>query len=125
MTQSLYERVRPYVTVYSGAEGIDPIQAPRPVLEALPGITPQVVEVLLTAGGELDPFSLIEDQDLLAELENYVVPSRELVFTIRALGRTSGGGRFLRQAVIELGAGHDRPFLVYAWGRGTLPDGAG
>ena len=125
MTQSLYQRVRPYVTVYSGAEGIDPIQAPRPVLEALPGITPQVVEALLTAGGELDPFSLIEDQDLLAQLENYVVPSRELVFTIRALGRTSGGGRFLRQAVIELGAGRDQPFLVYAWGRGTLPDSAG
>jgi general secretion pathway protein K len=125
MTQSLYEQVRPYVTVYSGAEGIDLTRAPRPVLEALPGITPPVVEALLTAGRELDPFSLIEDQQLLAELENYFVPSRELVFTIRALGRTSGGGRFLRQAVIELNASGDRPFLVYAWSRGTLPDNAG
>jgi general secretion pathway protein K len=125
MTQSLYARVRPYVTVYSGAEGIDPTQAPRLVLEALPGMTPPAVEALLTAGRELDPFSLIEDQQLLDELENYIVPSRELVFTIRALGRTSGGGRFLRQAVIELDPGRDRPFLVYAWGRGTLPDIAG
>jgi general secretion pathway protein K len=125
MTQSLYEQVRSYVTVYSGAEGIDPLRAPRPVLEALPGITPSAVEALLTAGGELDPFSLIEDQQLLAELENYIVPSRELVFTIRALGRTSGGGRFLRQAVIELDPGLDQPFAVYAWSRGTLPDTAG
>jgi general secretion pathway protein K len=125
MTQSLYEQVRPYVTVYSGAEGIDPTRAPRPVLEALPGITSPVVEALLTAGPEIDPFSLIEDQPLLADLENYIVPTRDLVFTIRALGRTSGGGRFLRQAVIELDASGDRPFLVYAWSRGTLPDIAG
>ena len=125
MTQSLYERVRPYVTVYSGAEGVDITRASRPVLEALPGITPSVVEALLTAGREVDPFSLIEDQQLLAEFETFVVPSREVVFTIRALGRTSGGGRFLRQAVIELDPARDQPFLIYAWSRGTLPDSAG
>ena len=95
------------------------------MLEALPGITPSVVEALLAAGREVDPFSVIEDQELLADLEEYIVPSRELMFTIRALGRTSGGGRFLRQAVIELDSSLDRPFLVYAWGRGTLPDIAG
>jgi general secretion pathway protein K len=125
MTQSLYEQVRPYVTVYSGAEGIDPTQAARPVLEALPGITPPVVEALLTERDRVDPFSLIEDEPRLVDLEDYIVPSRELVFTIRALGRTSGGGRFLRQAVIELNASPDRPFAVYAWNRGTLPDIAG
>ena len=125
MTQSLYEQVRPYVTVYSGAEGIDPARASRPVLLALPGITPQMVEALLTAGDDVDPFGLIEGQRLLADLEQYIVPSRELVFTIRVLGRRSGGGRFLRQAVIELGAGLDQPFVVYAWSRGTLPDTGG
>jgi general secretion pathway protein K len=125
MTQSLYEQIRPYVTVYSGAEGIDPTRARRPVLEALPGITPTVVDALLAARREVDPFSVLEDQPSLADLEAYMVPSRELVFTIRALGRTSGGGRFLRQAVIELDASSDRPFLVYTWGRGTLPDRAG
>jgi general secretion pathway protein K len=121
MTRRLYEQVRPYVTVYSGAEGIDPTRAPRPVLEALPGITPPVVEALLTAGRGVDPFSLIEDQLLVAALENYFIPSRDLVFTIRALGHTSGGGRFLRQAVIELGFSRERPFLVHAWSRGSLP----
>jgi general secretion pathway protein K len=125
MTQSLYEQVRPYVTVYSGSEGIDVTRAPRPVLEALPGITPPVVEALLTAGREVDPFNLIEDQQLLAEFENYFVPSRDLVFTIRALGRTSGGGNFLRRAVIELDPSREQPFLIYAWSRGTLPDSTG
>jgi general secretion pathway protein K len=122
MTQSLYEQVRPHVTVYSGAEGIDPTRASGRVLQALPGIPPQLVEALLTAGAGVDPFSLFEDQSLPEDLEQFIVPSRELVFTIRALGRTSGGGRFVRQAVIELGASGDQPFLVYAWRRGTLAE---
>ena len=125
MTQTLYQQVRPYVTVYSGSEGIDVTRAPRPVIEALPGITPQVVEALLTAGRDVDPFSLIEDQQLLAEFESYFVPSRDLVFTIRALGRTTGGGNFLRRAVIELDPSREQPFLIYAWSRGVLPDSAG
>ena len=125
MTQSLYEQVRPYVTIHSGAEGVDPARASRPVLQALPGMTPSLLEALLTAGEEIDPFSLIEDQPLAADLEQYFVPSRELVFTIRALGRTSGGGRFMRQAVIELGASGDQPFLVYAWSRGSVPGSGG
>ena len=125
MTQSLYEQVRPHVTVYSGAEGVDPARASRPVLLALPGITPQMVEALLTADDDVDPFGLIEGQQLLADLEQYMVPSRELMFTIRVLGRSGGGGRFLRQAVIELGASLDEPFVVHAWSRGTLPDTGG
>ena len=121
MTQSLYEKIRPYVTVYSGADGVDPTRAPRLVLQARPGMTPELLEALLTAGDDVDPFSLIEDEPLVAELEQYLVPSRELMFTVRALGRTSGGGRFLREAVVELGASPDRPFVVHAWARGTLP----
>ena len=121
MTQSFYEQVRPYVTVYSGAEGIDPFRARRPVLEAIPGITPPLVEALLTAGLEADPLNLPDDQELLT-LADYIVPSRELVYTVRALGRTTGGGRFLRLAVIELGGSWEQPFIVYSWGRGIPTD---
>ena len=121
MTQSFYEQVRPYVTVYSGAEGIDPFRARRPVLEAIPGITPPLVEALLTAGLEADPLNLPDDQELLT-LADYIVPSRELVYTVRALGRTTGGGRFLRLAVIELGGTWEQPFKVYSWGRGIPTD---
>jgi hypothetical protein len=91
------------------------------VLQALPGIPPELVEALLTAATAVDPFSLFEDQSLPESLEQYIVPSRELVFTIRALGRTSDGARYVREAVIELGPSADQPFLVYAWRRGTLP----
>jgi general secretion pathway protein K len=121
MTRALYERMLPYVTIYSGAEGIDPVRAPRPVLEALPGMTPELVEQLLNAGSDFDPFLDVEDESLLEQLELYFLPTRDAVFTIRALARTDDGGTFLREAVIELDGGPERPFLVLDWRRGRLP----
>ena len=120
MSQALYERMRRYVTVYSGAEGVDPMRASRVVLEALPGMTPQLIELLHNADPDLDPFLALEEQNAPEDLEFYFLPSRELVYTIRALARTADGGTFLREAVIELGSGQGQPFLVHAWRRGTL-----
>jgi general secretion pathway protein K len=123
MTQRLYERVRPYVTVRTGATGIDPTRAARPVLEALPGITAPEIEALLAAGQDVDPLRLITgDQARFLQLEPYIVPSREAVFTIRALGRTSGHGRFLRVAVVELDASASRGFIVHVWSRAAESD---
>jgi general secretion pathway protein K len=117
--------MRPYVTVYSGAEGVDPTRAPRTVLEALPGMTPQLVELLRNPGPDFDPFLAIENQGGADDVETFFLPSRELVFTIRALARTRDGGTFLREAVVELGSSPDQPFLVHSWRRGTLPAEAG
>ena len=125
VSQVLYEEVRPYVTVYSGAEGVDPTRAPRVVLEALPGMTPELVEALLAAGPDSDPYLAIEDQGALDELEFYLLPTRDLVFKVRALARTPDGGTFLREAVIELGGSPDQPFLVHTWRRGALRPPAG
>jgi general secretion pathway protein K len=125
VTRELYERALPYVTIYSGAEGVDPVRAPRLVLEALPGMTPQLVEQLVNAGDDFDPFFELEDESLLEELELYFLPTRDAVFTIRALARTDDDGTFLREAVVELDGGPDQPFLVLEWRRGRLPHDSG
>jgi len=121
MTRELYELVRPNVTVHSGADGVDPTRAPRPVLQALPGMTPDLLEAMLAAAAGPDPLLALESEALPPDLEAYLLPSREVIYTLRALGRTAGGGNFVREAVIELGASQDRPFLVHAWRRGLLP----
>ena len=125
MTRALYERAQPYVTVYSGAEGVDPLRAPGPVLQALPGMTPELVEQLLNAGSDFDPFFDLEDETLLEQLELYFLPTRDAVFTIRALARSDDGGTFLRETVIELDGDPAQPFLVLDWRRGRgLPETA-
>jgi general secretion pathway protein K len=119
MTRELYEQVRPNVTVHSGADGIDPTRAPLPVLQALPGMTPDLLDAMLAAATAPDPLLALESERLPPDLQAYLLPSREVIYTIRALGST-GGGNFLREAVIELGASQYRPFLVHAWRRGFM-----
>ena len=72
-------------------------------------MTPELVEALLAAGPDSDPYLAIEDQGALDELEFYLLPTRDLVFTVRALARTPDGGTFLREAVIELGGSRTSP----------------
>jgi hypothetical protein len=122
MTEELYRRIRPHVTVHAASDGLDPTRATRAVLEALPGITPEVVERLLATGASDDPLEAIDDDEVLGQIDLYWLPSREAVFTIRAEARTSGGGRFVREAVIELDGSPQRPFLVHAW-RQEIGDG--
>jgi general secretion pathway protein K len=119
MSKELYRRIRPHVTVHAAADGVDPTRATRAVLEALPGITPAVVERLLAADPDDDPLAAIDDDVVLAQIDRYWLPSREAVFTVRAEAWTPGGGRFVREAVIELDGGPERPFLVHAWRQGT------
>ena len=119
MGEALYRRLRPLVTVYSGAEGIDPMRASPDVLRAIPGMTPEIAEAIRTAGPDADPFEAIDDE-VLFEIEVYFVPSREIMFQVQAVARTTGGGVFVREAVIELTAQPERPFQVHAWRRGAL-----
>jgi general secretion pathway protein K len=122
MSEALYGRLRPFVTVYSGAEGIDPSRASPYVLRAVPGITPELVEAIRAAGPDGDPFELIDD-DTLFEIEVYFVPSRQIMYRVVAEARTTGGGVFVREAVIELSGVPEQPFMVHSWGRGALPSG--
>jgi general secretion pathway protein K len=119
MSEALYRRLRPLVTVYSGAEGIDPTRASPEVLHAIPGMTDELAEAIRAAGPDGDPFEAIED-DALFELEAYFVPSREIMYQVQAVARTAAGGVFVRDAVIELTAQPDQPFQAHAWRRGSL-----
>ena len=119
MSDGLYRRLRPFVTVYSGAEGVDPSRASPEVLRAIPGMTPELVNLIRTTAPAEDPFEMIDD-DTFFELEVYFVPSREIMFRVLAEARTAGGGVFVREAVIELALQPERPFVVHAWHRGEL-----
>ncbi|HSA79780.1 MAG TPA: hypothetical protein VLE23_03095, partial [Geminicoccaceae bacterium] len=119
MSRDLYQRMRPYITVFSGAEAVDPLRAPRLVLAAIPGMTEQLIEAFARANPGDDPLGEIGD-DSLFDLEVYLVPSREVMYTIRAEAETAGGGAFVREAVVEITLEPGQPFRVHAWRRGTL-----
>ncbi len=119
MTPELYRRMRPYITIFSGAEAVDPLHASRLVLASIPGMNDQLIEAFAKAEPSDDPLASIND-DRVFDIEPYLSPSREDMYTIRAEAKTAGGGLFVREAVIELTGAPRQPFQVFAWRRGTV-----
>ena len=119
----LYERLRAHVTIFTGSEGIDPSRAARPVLSAVPGMTPEIVDALMALGPEEDLYEVIDETTLIG-LEPYFVFSSEILFRVRATGTSAGGGVFVRQAVIELLGDSAEPFLIHDWRRGRVDEAA-
>jgi general secretion pathway protein K len=121
MSADLYRRIEPFLTIYADADGIDPARASATLLLALPGMTPGLAATLAAAPADGDPLDALPD-DLAADIEAYLIPSRELVFSIQSLGTSEAGGRFMREAVVALDGGmRHRPYTLYAWHPGRLP----
>jgi general secretion pathway protein K len=61
---ALVERALPFVTVFSGAQGVDVLNAPPEVVAALPGMTPLVLKQFLNDRGSLpnDPNAIATAQ---------------------------------------------------------------
>ncbi len=120
MTRELYDRVAPYLTVYSWQGRIDPATAPEAVLRAIPGIDDVAVGALLDARSDAEgaPGAFT----VLTGVEQYVGPSRGGVFTIRAEAVTQSGAHYVREAVVGLTPNHPRPFRIQAWRQGKRPE---
>jgi Type II secretion system (T2SS), protein K len=110
MTHELFRQVQPFVTVYTGLDGINPLNAPREVLTAAALTTEQSdsgpgnQEAYLI--GAASPLT-----DLSPEAADATPPP---AVTIRAEAQTSGGGRFQREAVVLLTYG---TFAIREWRR--------
>ena len=100
ISRPLYDRLAPFLTVYSGRAQINPVVAPREVLMAMPGLGEEQVNALLARR---------ESED------GTRVRSVGTAFTIRAEAVTTGGGRFIREAVVQRTADRRNPYLIREW----------
>jgi general secretion pathway protein K len=99
--RALYDAIAPYITVYSQRGRIDLTTAPALLLQAVPNLTPQEREQIMaerTSGEALQT-------------------ARVTVATVRVEAMTTGGGRFIREAVIKRGRGGQQPFSILDWRR--------
>ena len=95
----LYDAIAPYVTVHSQRGRIDLMTAPPLLLQAVPDLTPQ------------------QREQIMADRTSGEAPqtARVSVATVRVEATTLGGGRFIREAVIERGRGGRQPFTILDW----------
>jgi general secretion pathway protein K len=103
VTREIYDRIAPFVTVYSGVGDIDPLTAPPEVLRSLPGVNAGEVEAFLAARaqqgpipGQLPPLS----GPVGGSLAHRVLQNA----TILSEGKTANGTTFTRAAVVSLSA---------------------
>jgi general secretion pathway protein K len=114
VTGEVYDRIAPFITVYSGVGDIDPLTAPPEVLRSLPGVNAGEVEAFLAARarqgpipGQLPPLS----GPVGASLAHRVLQNA----TVISEGRTANGSTFTRAAVVSLSADPTAPYSILAW----------
>ena len=96
VTPELYERISPAITVYGRAQ-LDVTTAPPLVIQALRNAMPERLERMVAAR-----------QARAGRV------SRPRTVTVTVEARTSGGGLFIREAIIQRAAGSG-PFRVITW----------
>jgi general secretion pathway protein K len=113
MNDDLFRRAAPLITVYSGRSGVSSSVAPRAVLMALPGMTPEQVDAYLA-----------ERQTLLAQ----GLPVSEAPFALTSAAQRVGDTfsiqvhavlgdniAFFREAVAQVTANPKAPVVILAW----------
>jgi general secretion pathway protein K len=112
------DRLRPFVTIYSGLGGIDPAVASEALLEALArGVAesgPSLGDGGLGAGG------LAGMGERGARLPpHFLAASTRRAFAVRAEARAASGAVFVREAVVEFVAPGAPAFALRRWYRGA------
>ena len=114
ITDEVYARIAPFVTVYSGVADIDPLTAPPEVLRSLPEVNAAEVEAFLAARQTLGPVP--------GQLPALTGPAGGLLVhrvmenaTVISEGKTAGGTTFTRAAVVSLAADPNAPYSVLSW----------
>jgi general secretion pathway protein K len=99
MTDEVFERIEPSITVYSSRRYVDLTSASEGVLRALPYVTEQ------------------QRQQLLADRTSGSVGSSSSALTVMVVAdvTTEGGGRYIREAVFRRSSDPQKVFDVVFW----------
>jgi general secretion pathway protein K len=110
---AVVDRVLPYFTVYSGGPEVNVFAAPSQVLAALPGLTPERLQVLLSMRGGSVPQDVMAAQLGTAQSFLTLNPSRSNRVTVDVALRS--GRRIRTQAVIFLLPRDSQPYRILSW----------
>jgi general secretion pathway protein K len=115
VTNDLYARIAPFLTVYSGKSGISTAHAPKEVLLSIPGINPAMVEqyveqrqMEIAAGLPVQAFSAAGPYSFSA--------TGISVYLVQSVATMPDGAGFARRAVVRLTGNAKQPVQFLDWG---------
>jgi general secretion pathway protein K len=119
MPRSFLARALPYLTVYSGQQGINVLSAPPAVLAALPGMTPDRLQMLIAerenVASQEDPTyqNLIQSQ--LGNVASYTSLQPGTADRVKVNIRFPSDRRIESQVVLLLVDKDTQPYRVLSW----------
>ena len=124
MTPELFRLVEPALTVYSRQSGINTAVAQRPVLLAIPGVNPEMVDQFMAQRQSMaaiqQPAPVFVGGGVFASgVEG--IP----VYSVRSEVKMLDGTVFVRQAIAQISRDQQRPVTVLAWGEGDSEQSSG
>ncbi len=120
MTPELYDRISPYLTVYTGQRGVN-AAAFRAGALAADDNDAASDEADANADQDAAPEAAPVDMELLAGVTGGRRSRRALrIYSVRAEATVDSGALFVREAVVRLTGRAERPWLVHAWRQGRM-----
>jgi type II secretory pathway component PulK len=116
LPQAVYDRFRPFVTVYTNSARINLLTAPEAVLLALPGIRPDEVRAYIAAREALAAGQSDQDLPQISGVNKFAENGELRAATITATATTESGAIFSREAVYALALERARnPYTLLQW----------
>jgi general secretion pathway protein K len=116
MPQWVYDRLRPFVTVYTDSERVNLVTAPEAVLLALPGIRPTEVHTYVAARSALAAGQSDQALPQVSGANKYSENGELRAATITATATSVSGAVFSREAVFALSLERARnPYTLLQW----------
>jgi general secretion pathway protein K len=130
MTAELYDRISPYLTVYTGQRGVNAAAFQAAALAAGDNADTDVADE--EAGADKDDGNT--EEDAASEPEAAPVDLERLagvtggrrsrralrIYSVRAEATLDSGALFVREAVVRLTGRAEQPWLVHAWRQGRM-----
>lgn len=114
MNAEIYDRMSPWVTVYSGSTGVNPRLAPEPVLRSVPGLGGAQAARSYADSGATLPARTPSGREPAAETRPQS-QAAGLVYRIDARAATASGDRARIVATIRLLPAGQQPYAVLSW----------
>ncbi|MBV9863381.1 MAG: general secretion pathway protein GspK [Alphaproteobacteria bacterium] len=123
--EATYAAVADFITVATGASAVDPLSAPRAVLLAIPGATPELVDTYLSNRETWRDMAGAGDVSGLLPAAPFLTASPGRDFTIESVATTSEGARFRADLQLRLTGTPTHPYEVIAWRSPPIEAGEG
>ncbi len=112
MKPALYKRIRPYLTVHSVNEKINPRFAPRGVLQALPGIDETELEAFVSYRESITPENDAPAFPQLTGVESWLATESGPVYSIHGTASLASGAYAARKMIVWIHAREESTYYV-------------